>query len=181
MRKMITGSLLLVVMAAAPAFADKGFSAGASVGYSNISIEEGSETLDFSAVGYKVFATYMFNDYFGVEGGWVDFGSASEYVPIVVADLELSTDGFDVFAVGAMPISDTFDLFAKAGMFSWDVSADVGGSSFGSDSGEDIAIGVGGRFNTSGGFGFRAEYEWFDIEDVDSAWLLSVGFEYAFK
>jgi hypothetical protein len=42
-------------------------------------------------------------------------------------------------------------------------------------------VGVGGRFNSGGNFGFRAEYEWFDIPDLDSAWMLSVGFEYAFK
>jgi OOP family OmpA-OmpF porin len=70
MRKSIAASVLLVALAAAPAFADKGFSAGASVGYSNVSIEDSGVSVDFSDVGYKVFGAYMFNDNWGIEGGW---------------------------------------------------------------------------------------------------------------
>lgn len=179
MRKSIAASVLLVTLAAAPAFADKGFSAGASVGYSNVSIEESGVSVDFSDVGYKVFGTYMFNDNWGIEGSWIDFGSMSE--DVAGTEIELEVDGFDVFAVGAIPVSETMDLFAKAGMLSWDASVSVSGFGSGSESGEDLALGVGGRFNSGGNFGFRAEYEWFDIPDLDSAWLLSVGFEYAFK
>ncbi len=179
MRISIAGCLLLLALGTTPAFADKGFSAGASVGYSNLSIEEGGVSVDFNEVGYKVFGTYMFNDNWGIEGGWVAFGSASE--DVLGTEIELEVDGFDVFAIGAMPISETFDLFGKAGIISWDLSASISGFGQGSDSGEDLALGFGGRFNSSGGFGLRAEYEWFDIENVDSAWMFSVGFEYAFR
>lgn len=179
MRKLIAGSLLLVVMAATPAIADKGFSAGASVGYSSISFEDSGVSVDFNDVGYKIFGSYMFNDNWGIEGGWMDFGSMSENVQ--GTEIELEVDGFDLFVVGAMPISETFDLFAKAGMLSWDAEVSSPGFGSESDSGEDLALGFGGRFNSGGNFGFRAEYEWFDVEDVDSAWMLSLGFEYAFK
>lgn len=54
MRKAIAASVLLVALAAAPAFADKGFSAGVSLGYSNVSIEESGASVDFNDVGYKV-------------------------------------------------------------------------------------------------------------------------------
>lgn len=179
MRKAIAASVLLVALAATPAFADKGFSAGASVGYSNVSVEDSGISIDFSDIGYKVFGAYMFNDNWGIEGGWMDMGSMSENV--FGTEIELEVDGFDVFAVGAMPVSETFDLFAKAGIVSWDASLSSPGLGEESDSGEDLALGFGGRLNTSGGFGFRGEFEWFDIAEADSAWLLSVGFEYTFK
>ncbi|HSD69648.1 MAG TPA: outer membrane beta-barrel protein [Woeseiaceae bacterium] len=179
MRKAIAASVLLVALAAAPAFADKGFSAGASLGYSNVSIEESGASVDFNDVGYKIFGAYMFNDNWGIEGGWMDMGSMSE--DVFGTEFELEVDGIDLFVVGSMPVSETFDLFGKAGMVSWDAKFSASGFGSGSDSGEDIAVGLGGRFNTSGGFGFRGEFEWFDIEDIDSAWLFSVGFEYSFK
>lgn len=179
MKRFFAVSVLAAAIAASPAYADKGFSAGASVGYSNISLGDSGVNVDFNDVGYKVFGTYMFTDNFGVEGSWLDFGNLSENVGGLEA--EIDADGFDLFAVGSFPVSDTFDLFGKAGMLSWDASTSINGVAQGSDSGEDLALGFGGRFTGASGFGIRAEYEWFDIEDTDSAWLVSVGFEYSFK
>ena len=179
MKKLITAFVGLAAFAVSPAFADKGFSAGASIGYSNISFEEDGASVDLTGTGYKLFGTYMFNDYFGIEGGWMSFGDPSDTVGGI--DVEISADGFDLFAVGALPVSDSFDLFAKAGMLSWDADLTVDGIDEGSDSGEDLALGIGARFTGASGFGFRAEYEYFDIVDADSVWVLSVGFEYAFK
>jgi len=179
MKKVIAGSILLVALAASPAFADKGFSAGASLGYSNITIGDSGVNADFNDFGYKVFGNYMFTDNWGVEGSWLDFGNLSENIGGV--DAEINADGFDLFAVGSFPVSDKVDLFGKAGFISWDASTKLDGVDAGSDDGNDLALGFGGRLKTSNNFGLRAEYEWFDIQDTDSAWLLSVGFEYSFK
>jgi OOP family OmpA-OmpF porin len=179
MKKGSAAWFMLVTLTAGPAIAEQGFSAGASIGHSTVELRESGLSADFDSVGYKVFAGYMFNDNFGFEGGWVDFGSADEN--ILGSNVEINTDGFDLFAVGAVPVSDSFDLFAKAGFLSWDVGASIDGFDLGSDSGEDLALGFGGRFKTRSGFGLRAEYEWFDIPDTDSAWMLSIGFDYAFK
>lgn len=179
MKKLMTAFVGLVAFAASPAFADKGFSAGASVGYSNVSFEEDGASIDLTGTGYKIFGTYMFNDYFGIEGGWLNLGDPSDTV--AGFDVELDADAFDVFAVGALPVSDSFDLFAKAGMLAWDASISIDGFGEDSDSGEDLALGFGGRFTGASGFGLRAEYEWFDLADADSVWMISLGFEYAFK
>jgi OOP family OmpA-OmpF porin len=179
MKKLITGFIGLVAFVASPAFADKGFSAGASIGYSNVSIEDDGFGVDLTGTGYKVFGTYMFNDNFGIEGGWLSFGEPSDTVGGF--DLEVDADGFDVFAVGALPVSDTVDLFAKAGMLAWDATASINGFEDSSESGEDLALGIGGRFTGASGFGVRAEYEWFDFADADSVWMISLGFEYNFR
>jgi OOP family OmpA-OmpF porin len=179
MRNAIAPSLLLAALAAGTALADPGFSAGASLGYSNITLKDQGVSVDFNDVGYKVFGAYTFNDNFGVEGGWIDFGNASENV--AGSTIDLNTDGFDLYAVGNLPMSENFDLFAKIGFLSWDASGSIDGFDAGSDSGEDLALGFGGRVKTGGGFALRAEYEWFDIKDTDSAWMLSAGFEYSFR
>lgn len=180
MKKLILGSMVLALMASGSAFADKGFSAGASVAYSNITIKDSGLSVDFNDVGYKIFGAYMFTEHFGVEGSWLDFGNLSENVA-GIAQVDINADGFDLFAVGSYPVSDKLDLFGKAGMVSWDASTSLDGVDQGSDNGEDLALGIGVRFNTDSNFGIRGEYEWLDIKDTDSAWLLSVGFEYAFK
>jgi OOP family OmpA-OmpF porin len=179
MKKIIAGSVLFAALAASPAFADMGFSAGASLGYSNITIGDQGVNADFNDVGYKIFGNYMFNDNWGVEGSWLDFGNLSATIGGINA--EISANGFDLFAVGSFPVSDTIDLFGKAGFLNWDASTKIDGIDQGSDNGNDLALGLGGRFSTSSNFGIRAEYEWFDIKDTNSAWLLSVGFEYSFK
>jgi OOP family OmpA-OmpF porin len=122
----------------------------------------------------------MFSENFGVEGSWLDFGSLSENIA-GLANVEINADGFDLFVVGSFPVSDKFDLFGKAGLLSWDASTKIDGIDAGSDSGEDMALGFGGRFKSGNNFGIRGEYEWFDIKDTDSAWLLSIGLEYSFK
>ena len=179
MKKVIAAFVALAAFATGPALADKGFSAGASIGYSNVSFEEEGASIDLTGTGYKVFGTYMFNDNFGIEGGWLSLGEPSDTV--AGFDVELDGDGFDVFAVGALPVSDTFDLFAKAGVLAWDATLSVDGFEDSSESGEDLALGIGGRFSGASGFGVRAEYEWFDLADADSVWMISLGFEYAFK
>lgn len=180
MKKIILSSILFAALAISPAFADEGFSAGASIGYSKISIGDSDFSVDFNGFGYKVFGTYMFNNNFGVEGSWLDFGNLSENIA-GLGEAEVDADGFDLFLVGAYPVSDEADLFGKIGFVSWDAKSKLDGVVEGSDSGTDLALGFGGRFKTSNNFVLRAEYEWFDIEDTDSAWLLSVGFEYSFK
>ena len=179
MKKAFAGSLLLGSLVAAPAFAETGFSAGASLGYSTLEIEDSGLSAEFDDVGYKIFGNWMFTDNFGIEGGWVDFGNLS--TNIGGTDAEIDADGFDLFVVGALPVSETFDLYAKVGMLSWDAEASISGFGQGSDSGEDLAYGLGGRLKAASGFGIRAEWEMFDIEDTDSAWMLSVGFDYLFK
>ena len=179
MKRVVAGTVLLAALAASPAFAEQGFEAGASVGYSKIEFSDQGVSFNFDDIGYKIFAGYMFTDNFGLEGGWVDFGNPSKNIQGLNAKIE--ADGFDLFAVGGLPVSDTIDLFAKAGVISWDAKATIEGLGSDSTDGNDLALGFGGRFKTGTGWGIRAEYEWFDIEDTDSVWMLSVGFDYTFK
>ena len=48
------------------------------------------------------------------------------------------------------------------------------------DDGNDLALGFGARWNMTETLGFRAEADWFDIDEADSVWMASIGFELRF-
>ena len=54
--------------------AEGDFAIGGSVGQVTIGDNNGGADFDGDDIAYKVFANWMMNDYFGFEGGYVDFG-----------------------------------------------------------------------------------------------------------
>jgi outer membrane immunogenic protein len=106
-----------------------------------------------------------------VEGGYVDFGSPSE--TLLGSKVGLDVTGWDVFGLAGIELGP-IGLFAKAGMISWDAEASVDGVKVASDSGTDPAYGVGVRFSLWS-TEFHAEYEYFDVDTIDHASMLSVG------
>jgi hypothetical protein len=85
-----------------------------------------------------------------------------------------------LYGVGALGLSDSFDLFAKAGVVSWEADSLIDGIPVDADDGEDLALGIGASFNANETFGLRAEFDWFDVDDADAVWMASVGFEIRF-
>ena len=162
--------IALVVACAASTMSLAGpFYVGAA--YGNTTLKADVSTIDFDASdpGWKVYAGYRFLKLFGVEGSYVDMGSPAE------GSLELDATGWDAFGVGILPIGPV-DLFAKVGAVNWDVKAKGSGS----DSGTDMAYGVGVGFHISK-IGIRAEWEKFDAKEVDSLYMISLGVEWRFK
>ncbi len=88
--------------------------------------------------------------------------------------LEAEGDGISAFAVGFLPTGPV-DLFAKVGLIAWD--SKIEGGVF-DDDGSDLAYGVGAQFRVLG-LSIRAEYEKFEISDVDLD-MISVGLTYTF-
>ena len=73
------------------------------------------------------------------------------------------------------------DVFAKGGVISWDGSVDIdgGGGSLFSEDGTDLAYGVGVQFRIWS-LCIRAEYEIYDLDDVEDANMLSIGVTFTF-
>lgn len=167
--------------------AEPGLYGGAGIGNAGIEVEGNDPDLgdiddrDFDGddVGYKLLAGYRIAPYFGVEASWNDFGTPDDATEIgnVPIETEFETDGFDISAMGILPIGESFDLFAKAGYFIWDLE---GTSSSGGvvesveNDGEDLTYGVGAQWNP-GSFGLRLEYQIYDVEGLDDVWFLSLG------
>jgi opacity protein-like surface antigen len=174
---LLIAALALTFMTSA-AFA-QGFSVGASVGSSKIEVSEAGISFDGSDVGWKVFGKYMFNDNWGVELGFVDFGNPDDSIFGIPIDIE--ADGIDAFFIGSFPASDSFDLFGKLGYVAWDAKISSPGVPSESDDGSDLALGIGAAFHTSDTFSILGEWEWFDISDTDTVWMLSIGIQVGFN
>lgn len=166
--------------------AEPGLYVGAGIGNSGIEVDGNDpnlgdiDDLDFDGddVGYKLFAGYRFMPYFGVEASWNDFGTPDDAFDVgnVPVETEFETDGFDISAMGILPVGGSFDLFAKAGYFIWDLegTASSGGVVESVENeGEDLTYGVGAQWNP-GNFGLRAEYQIYDVEGLDDVWFLSL-------
>ncbi|MEZ5565337.1 MAG: outer membrane beta-barrel protein [Gammaproteobacteria bacterium] len=174
------------------------------------------EGSDFS---FKVFGGVRVGRYFGVEAGYINMGEADArfgfQIPVIEVDgpfpppprplqdrqidIETKTDGFQGYLVGFLPLNDSVELFAKAGVLVWDqdtlivdrIGAQVrvdqpsipeiilgdeapDGVSFSSirtsDSGTDLALGAGINLRASEHVSLRAELEWFDIDTTSLAW-----------
>ena len=179
-------TMALVVLAGPAVAADNGFYLGASVGQTQLEIDElgeDVESADFSGddMSYKVFAGFRFITFLGVEGAYRDFGAPEDQVAELDGTVTADLTGYDVAAVGYLPLGIA-DIFAKAGMIAWDadLTLDAGGSSVSvSDDGEDPFYGVGFQFRIKS-FAIRAEVEYFDVEDVDGLYMYSLGGSYTF-
>jgi OOP family OmpA-OmpF porin len=177
MRKAILFAAALLALPVLPAVAaDNGFYLGGSIGQANLKIDDltnGISTADFDAddTAFKLIAGMRPLDWLGLEAAYVNFGEPEDTV--LGEKLKADGDGISAFAVGFLATGPV-DLFAKVGLISWD--SKISGSF--DDSGTDLAYGAGAQFRVLG-LSIRAEYEKFEISDVDLD-MISVGLTYTF-
>lgn len=156
------------------------FYIGASAAKTDLKVDDLGDSFDLSDTTYKVFAGFRFIKYFGLEGGYVDFGNSED----VGSGIDLSVDAtaWDLFAVGILPIGKHFELFGKYGYFWWDRHAEASGVVISSEdeSGGNPVYGAGMAFVFGEHFGVRLEYEKYKMSDVESLSQQSLGFEFRF-
>ena len=162
----------IALCASGAAMAQQGFYVGGGVGQSMTSFN-GTDfsanaannetlTLEKNKTAYKIFGGYNVNQYFGVEGGFVDFGKpAAKFSGNAGTDKvseELSS--WFVAAKGTLPLTEQFNLFGKLGVTQnkAKVSSSAGGTSA-SDSRSGVLYGVGAEYNVTKQVGLRVEYE----------------------
>jgi hypothetical protein len=153
--------------------ADNGFYLGGSIGQANVEIDRNLARIDDDDTGYKFIVGLRPLDWLGVEASYVDFGKVTDN------NLRAEANGFTAFVVGFLPVGPV-DLFAKAGVINSDTSVVLngGGEVFDRD-GNDLAYGVGAQFRLLS-LGVRAEYERFDVDDVENLNMFSIGVTYTF-
>jgi OOP family OmpA-OmpF porin len=191
--------LCALMLASGVAFGQQtGFYVGGSVGqasgndidadkelaaeFRDMGLTDVSSGQDDTDTAYKLFAGYQINNYFAVEGGYVNFGKFTVDALGNLAGSAVNASGdvksYAVFVdlVGTFPVNETFSVFGKAGgayaRTKADVSVNVGGL-FASDSESERdfvpKIGVGAQFNLGKNFALRAEYEkYFNVGDSGS-------------
>jgi hypothetical protein len=178
MRKALIGVLLFLSSTLAAQAADNGIYVGASIGQGNIDVDDdifGSSGIDLDGdeTGFKFIAGIRPLDWFGVELNYVDFGDVEDRT------LQAKANGVSAFAVGFLAVGPV-DLYAKAGLINWETTVSQRGlGDLFRDDGTDPAYGVGVQFRLLS-FAIRAEYEKFDLDNVDDVSMLSVGVTYTF-
>ncbi len=161
--------LLLVGMMVSTSQAKADFYLGASYAQSYVSFDDISFDEDDS--GFKGFVGFNFLKYFGIEGGYYDFGNPSD----ALTEVELSA--WALQARGVLPLGDHFDLFAKVGYMLWD--AEISGAGALEDDDFDLTYGAGFTIIFGDHVGIRGEYEILDVDQSDYE-LISLGVEIRF-
>jgi OmpA-OmpF porin, OOP family len=91
-------------------------------------VTSGTSSLDDSDTSFSLFGGYRVSEYFAVEAGYVDFGTAKYRASGVIdpvgpqpplaasysADFEVA--GFTAAAIGAVPLANAFDLHGRLGV-----------------------------------------------------------------
>jgi OOP family OmpA-OmpF porin len=192
MKKSALCLMVLIVAATVPASAsDTGFYLGAGIGRSSIDILEFypslGDSLDQENSAYKVYGGYRFLKFLAVEAGYTDLGSPQgmeRNVPEHPERAEVSVNGLDAFVVGILPVSQVVDIYAKAGLMSWDTditSIQDGEVIFSeSTSGTDTAFGIGIGIWVGKNVTLRGEGEWFTIGDYSTVALYTFNVTYTF-
>lgn len=197
--------------AAAEASADGWPYLGASGGYSVIDVDSkdisvgavdsgfatAQTSLDDTDTGWKVFGGWRFNEYFAVEGSFIDFGTAKFTTrttgPDGVVDGEADGSAYAVDIIAIVRPAEWADLFVKVGGFRWDVDAKQaeiinGEASAAKDdqAGNSVKAGIGASFMLSESVAVRLEAEgYFNVGDRKRTGdadigFLSVGLSYGF-
>jgi opacity protein-like surface antigen len=173
MRKCIFIITSLCSLCTAVQAADNGIYIGVGVGQSTVEVDDVLATDDFDGedLGYKVIVGIRPLDWLAFEANYVNFGEPDD----TVAGMQLRSEGHGITgsALGFLSLGPV-DLFAKAGLVSWDT--EIGAIE---NDGTDLLYGAGVQFRLLS-LAVRAEYEIFDIEDVDDANMISVGLTYTF-
>ena len=157
--------------------ADNGIYLGASAGQSGVHFDEQDLKYDADATAFKIIGGWRILNWLAVEGNYVDLGTGNDKID--GAKFETNVDGLSLSALGLWAIGPV-DLYARVGAINW--NADVKSSALdikASDDGTDLTYGVGVQFRVWS-LSLRAEYERFEISDIDTVDLASLGVTWTF-
>lgn len=156
---------------------------GASLGFSDSDLCDTADPdfdCDGSGGAAKLFGGYKFIPGFGLELAYV----ASMDMSMSMSNSDhysrphITLRGLNFSAVGFLPVSDSTDLTAKIGLFTWQTQGYFDNYSA-ADSGSDISLGVGVDFKLNQSLTLRGELDRFKLDD-SAATLLTVGIMWGF-
>lgn len=128
---------------------------------------EGTSGLSQSteSLGINLIGGYRLNDNLAIEGGYRDLGTVRLTGPGGFIELEAS--GFSLGVTGIAPVTVGVEVYAGAGLYSWDadVFTNVGGGMTSSGSGNDLYFKVGAAFNATDTTMLHLEYGTQDLKD----------------
>jgi len=158
----------------------QGFYIGANYGYLRV---EGDDDFDEDKDVLEALAGYRFNQYFALEGSFIDFGDYGNDLA------KASTDGYTAAIKGTLPVSDSFSVFVKLGQL-WSETDYRALNLSGAADDESLFVGGGLAYKLTSHVAINATYSVYDasmdFDDVDDENFgtdfkqASVGIEYRF-
>jgi OOP family OmpA-OmpF porin len=153
---------------------------GGTVGQAELESEGFDRSTSFSIAG-----GYRLNEYFAFEATYADFGKTEPDFIDPGLDVFVEATAFDVAILGILPVTNRFEIFARAGFMSWEIDAGSGllPDVTASIDGEDFNYGAGFSVNFNEKFSVFAGYQRYrfeafnESEDLDN---LYVGAKYYF-
>ncbi|MEX0730211.1 MAG: outer membrane beta-barrel protein [Aquisalimonadaceae bacterium] len=136
---------------------------GGGIGYFRIDDEDylnENEQLEDDRKSWKVFGGFDLGRALAIELAYIDFGRLNEEQASVEAT------GWTIAGIIALPITENFSPYGKAGQLYWDADFTLGPTTISAD-GNDFFFGLGGRFSLNDWSDIRLEYERFTMDDTD--------------
>jgi opacity protein-like surface antigen len=116
---------------------------------------------------YKIPFGWRYNEMFGVEGQYINFGTNDN------GNNKIKADGWTAELTAGVPVTPHFIPYAKAGALFWNadrrfVTGSPASQAERDGNGTDFTWGTGARFPITQNIALRLEYERFTFGDVDS-------------
>lgn len=163
----LSAALVIGPMAAVQANSP-GIYLGASWGAYSIN----ESNLDDNDDLFKAVIGGQFNDWFGIEGSWVDFKRVSN------GGDRFDADGKGLSAVFSMPVWESSSAFLKVGQFWWDSDSSLGGA-LGDSDGNDPFWGGGLKIGFTDHLALRLEAERYEVSGANlNAYTVGVEFKF---
>jgi OOP family OmpA-OmpF porin len=174
MKKTILLTTLLLCGLSLAAVPAQAFYVGAGIGNTFFSSEyedafDQLQEIDENSTAWKIFGGWSSPSFFGIEGGYRDFGKIATEVG--GASYKNHVKGWDIEVMGRFTIA-IVDVFGKFGMMFWDSEVNLEGLSADASS-EDVIWGLGAGVHL-GGIGVRAEWESLETGGDDNLSMVSL-------
>jgi opacity protein-like surface antigen len=154
--------------------ADLRFHVEADAGLSEVG-DADDVSIDDTATAFRFGTGYRFTDWLRIDGAYVNLGTfeaSPELAPGAPVALEASADGFEVLAVGRIPVVGELSATLQAGILWWSSEITIDGSRE-NDSGNDLAWGLGLEYAFRPSLQVTGGWRRYDVDgvDVDALWL----------
>lgn len=127
---------------------------GGNYGYLRV---DGDDEFDDDKDVWQGVIGYRFNQYFALEGGYIDFGDYGNDLA------NASTDGYTAAIKGMIPIADRIALYGKLGQI-WSETEYQAGTIMSEDDDDSLFVGGGISFAVTSNLLINAEYVVYDTE-----------------
>ncbi|MCZ6559259.1 MAG: outer membrane beta-barrel protein [Gammaproteobacteria bacterium] len=163
------------------AVADGHWYLGGAIGTANIDETISGFGFNSDSTSYSFYGGRQFNDYFGLEAGYLDLGNFNEQVLMggIIVPISADADGFTFAAVGSVPAGEKFGLHAKIGSFFWDGASQIAGVN-NNVSDSNIFFGAGLSYSLTENMSLRGDAVRYEIDDVNAD-VYTIGFQVDFK